>query len=412
YYALPLNKEGKLKTKLAFDLINSEDDFVKRAHQYEAKVDLVVYSEDWRDWIRFASSVKFNGKDKFTKNMAKFVKKYGDGIILDFRYFPDDEKSVNLMPSLIKGLRTALGYTRKYSLSILTTYDSIGKGVFNFENIKSLIAVNDTIGVDKIKNKDLQAAATIAERRLNIANTVDHFILFMEEPVTDKKKALRIKVEENLTGIDRKTALRKIVPLLTSGRYSAKDWEKQHYKDDVVYIEDNYGGLGLWPLPVKPFVEKDGKGDKAPAKKNKKGKKAKPDDNFLTSAAFFLTINSGIRDNFQFDNTDDYEFVCKYVCPNRGSIYIVWAVVILVSILLIFVHIIFCKWRFLLKRFFIYYLAFAVMPSIVIGLALLFCDPALSGLSSGNGLLILLIMAVIIYAVTKYELNRRHKKVP
>jgi hypothetical protein len=75
--------------------------------------------------------------------------------------------------------------------------------------------------------------------------------VILEEPTTDAKKLLRTIVEMHFHGEDRKDMLRKIIPVIRTGRYIVEDPGRLHqFQDDVIYFEDNFDGIGLWPLPV------------------------------------------------------------------------------------------------------------------------------------------------------------------
>ena len=88
------------------------------------------------------------------------------------------------------------------------------------------------------------------------ATTVDDVLLFVPESTSKQKKALRKIVESEFSGFERRTVMRKLVPLTVSKpilpgknpRDYPSDAAKNQMFHDLQYYEDNFGGAGTWGL--------------------------------------------------------------------------------------------------------------------------------------------------------------------
>lgn len=92
---------------------------------------------------------------------------------------------------------------------------------------------------------------------------VDELLVFLDRPTTKTKKSLRARVEAGFNGADRQTVLRKILPVLpplaqqkpprtpVAGAPPQTEAEMNfgQFRDDLAYFQDNFGGIGFWPVP-------------------------------------------------------------------------------------------------------------------------------------------------------------------
>jgi hypothetical protein len=87
---------------------------------------------------------------------------------------------------------------------------------------------------------------------------VDHVFVFLTQDTSKSKKNLRQIIENAFEGAARQTVLRKIVPIvIAQGLAEQKVADNLKYgdkftqfKDDLIYMQDNFAGIGLWHLPL------------------------------------------------------------------------------------------------------------------------------------------------------------------
>ena len=89
---------------------------------------------------------------------------------------------------------------------------------------------------------------------------INYVLVFLQRPTSDAKKLLRRRIEDSFQGEERATTLRKIVPIVPNAAHqdllreerlgvSSKSAPVLQFVDDVVYFQDNFGGMGFWPSP-------------------------------------------------------------------------------------------------------------------------------------------------------------------
>ena len=76
------------------------------------------------------------------------------------------------------------------------------------------------------------------------------YLILLSEPTTDSKKILRKMTESNqetaLKGNNRDFFLSSLVPVISYGGVDARQ-----FKDDLIYFNRNFGGVGLWRMPLR-----------------------------------------------------------------------------------------------------------------------------------------------------------------
>jgi hypothetical protein len=209
--------------------------FINKARQYRTKIDLVIYRNDWQNWSKFVAARKTSFSEKLTNSIVDAVTEkvtdsamervktilslgssrlpaMGDGVTLFFDGYPEDTTSAEFFRMFVKNLHTRLRAANKL-LSVVLPMQALGK---------------------------------IAE----LKGDADFFLILMEEPTTDTKKRLRQEVENLFKGAERRSVLRKIVPVITPAGHDFDNSTEQQLKDDLIYYQDNFGGVGFWPLPT------------------------------------------------------------------------------------------------------------------------------------------------------------------
>lgn len=214
-------------------------------------------------------------------------------------------------------------------------------------------------------------------------------LVLIEEPTTDSKKKLRLDIENGeLYGIERAMLLWHIVPVI---EFDGRNWKQ--LEDDIVYFEDNFGGIGFWPLQVnEPEVVQE-----------------------MPSHCDAMSSVSGCLVRY-FNNTKLYgepeTFLEKFVCENR--VYFRIALSILTILCLLFASLYFysCRIHYKIQNFYVWYLLLILVPALIVALLLLTYDPVLEPISTGNLPLILVLSGGVVVSVIVYQRRKKQKRKP
>lgn len=385
YYALSFDDKGDIAETLQWD--GEKADFIKEAHIYRTKVDLVIYKNDWKKWSQFTAEKKMDIIDKATTNIVHLVNKtltgffprikpyiswgtssspaMGDGVTLYFNGYPIDDDVMHFLCTFIEQLKSKLhtnGRGHFLSMMLMLPMDELSRVVQKLEDAEVIIG-------------DTKAKA------------VNSYLVFLEEPTSDNKKKLRKTIEDNFKGLARRNILRKIIPVITYGGH-----DKQQFRDDIIYFEDNFGGVGFWPLPINTDNGADGAGKIA--------------DNAVE------VVNNALTELYQKEGAKPVSSIFRFVCPNRWVFRIIWDIftaVLLVSIVLYFTI---CGWRVLFMKYFLYFILGVVLPWFLLSLFLLYYDPFWKKTAEGNTPLIIVVLGIISYVLWKYFKKTRQGELP
>jgi len=266
YFALPFDDDGNFVTPLHWSDRDRSTHFIRVAQKYGTKVDLVLYRNDWTQVLhdeakldRIVRQLPRNALQAVDAPLTDSVSRLkswvplfepapamGDGVTVYFdgRFNDEDARRFDaffrkFMLSLIAEMRAS---GRKHSLNIVVPDDLIGKrGAYAFGNLfEYLFRAEDP----PMSDGRIAVAFDDAESRTNVDV---RYLVLLSEPTTDSKKRLRAVVEQSpvLKGSNRKYFLRNIVPVIS---YAGAD--ARQFADDLIYFQDNFGGVGLWSLPL------------------------------------------------------------------------------------------------------------------------------------------------------------------
>jgi hypothetical protein len=398
YYAVPFDDSGALRDPLSG--LKEDDqrlDFVDAAHRHGVRVDWIVRRVDWSSWKALKEDARAKAFDNLVDNIERMLLETGgqwvrrlmatlslgaipaphrgDGVTLYFDGYPEDPKSITAFQkfhqNLHERLRTSVG--EQYSVNLLFPAETIGTGIHQCEN---LIALLYGPSGEKPKN-------------------AGKFLVFLSEPSIDTKKDLRRTIEDCATGKRRKDLQQNIVPVIQYNGY-----DQPQLKDDVVYFDFNFGGIGLWPHPVASDM---------PAK------------GAATTHVTAEQIGGDIRDILTGDRTQGgaaqktLDRVCTFVCPNRWvfrGLLEAFVAILLGSIVLRLTN---CRLNHALKArpaYFYLYMGGIVAPTLALFLALLYCDPAWENIREGNIPFLLLAVTFIGFVIWLYVDARRQASKP
>lgn len=250
------------------------------------------------------------------------------------------------------------------------------------------------------------------------------FLVLLEEPTSDTKKALRLKVENCLAGAQRAQVLRDIVPVVQYAHY-----RKSRLVFDITYFDDNFGGVGLWPRPfaapgtepaAQPDGGKDGGGGEAAAPAPKGGKDeasteiAKDIRSALLQTSRKLHAPGGnLR---QIERTLDRfrHVIVTFLCPNLWIAWIVLEVMLIVLLVPVAWMLVTCRRDRLLslRPAFVGSWLVAFLATLGLFFAIFFSEPSLANVRRGNYPFLVTIALVVVSAWWKYRRGRMKANYP
>ena len=400
YYALGFDDGGAISDPGHWS--EASRSAFEAARRYGTQVDLVVRRSDWSGWAAMDPGERRKAFAALAGNIATLlgieppgdrsgIQRYlsrgwvkpalGDGVTLFFQHYPDDPQAIQDFKGFLRQLNRYLQGTGR-NVNIMLSRDELGKGIFEPRKlvdwarlISSKPAPDEELADQQDAAADEPAGKKISDDEL-ASNTL--ILLLLKSPVTDDKKAVRSEIEKSLPAADRRTLLRMLVPVVVPDGTPALE-------DQVIYMGDNFAGLGLWPLPGRRFWDERG--------------------GIIRTEYFLPSPSSGIR-----STTIQTNPVCGIVCPNRWGFRVALGVFGGVSLLVLGAFLLCCTCRDNFRRHFILYLAIAVVPLLLTGMALLTCDPGLEHLAEGNIPLFLVLLGIVGYAVWAYR--ERGREVP
>jgi len=359
FHALVLNKVGEIQDDLQW---RSEKgnvaNFIHEAHKHRVKVDVTFYAPDWASW-------GFGATSKVAKNIASIARQEFHGTNLSLWHkilrLAESTSSVSVDGvNLYFEFNANPGSSKKISDIVTRVSDEL-------EDAGAEVALNIILGhkpseLDKLNFTDLKSIL------VGDAAAVDKVFIYLPGNTSDSsksrkntsrfKKLLRQQIENAFTGKNRATVLRKFVPVASPRDIDlqplpeSKEGDSQ-FDDDLVYSDDNFAGIGLWPLPLKSRSDADEIG-KALVKYHRN------------------------RDSLNYlgDKLEEYApQVCRFVCPNRLYVYIGLSLVVGILVVLALLVLLNCRLRATYKRYFLLFLTLFLSVPIIFVISLV-CDPA------------------------------------
>ncbi|MGM9512975.1 hypothetical protein ACS5PK_01850 [Roseateles sp. DB2] len=365
--------------------------FIETARRFDTRVDFGIYRRDWRFLAtepalareslleRFSTQIPRHARELLDMPLPGWqarakaalpgfgeVQRMGDGLTVYFDQLPDPakdkvlaERFAEFYPRFIRGLGAALAEnrSRRYAINLMLNDVQLKQaGPFEVARLFELLKA-----VEDPEMADGRIVETNADYKRN-SNVQLRFLVLLSEPSSDSKKQLRSTIEASpaLKGGDRRIFLRSVVPVLVLPQL-----DTQQYQDDLVYVQDNFDGIGFWPSPLADSL-------------------IKPQQRETLRRVFVGDPGLGISDA-----------ICGFVCPNRWLLRLVFDLLILAGILTWVAFQWNCEWRAKYGRLAL----LAGIPPVVLGAGLLECDPVLAGIRNSNAQLLTLIAIPVIAAL-------------
>lgn len=369
YFALLMEPTGRLQEHALWKKEEHRAGFVKLAHRYRTKVDLVICHPDWPSWYRTVTDHQQTMIETVTGlvNTAPMC----DGVTFYFKRYPENDAHSRVLAAFLKKLHEAMKDTRPdvYVNLMLpaVTRENPPTAKKEYENVVRRFFTN------LFSNLQTRAADEL--------DFVSMILVFVEEPTTYSKKQMRYIIEKSFKGEQRKAVLRKIVPILNPPDQLQDKRKKQQFEDDLIYFEDNFYGVGFWPLPT--------------------GREKTEITNQINDT-FLKTKDRNIFQQFIYGRA---QWLCKFICPNRVPVR--WIMAAGMSFLLCWVvgSVWICELRIWYKKLFWYIIGLILVTSVLL-IVLMTCDPSMMSRSTE----IFIVLLIVLIGSAIYRQMRKMKQ--
>jgi hypothetical protein len=378
YMGLTFDDEGELPNAVYWEGLDQK--FIRTAQSYGTKLDLVISRNIWHSWNRQSAADKAMAFDKLGDNIARLIAiplddalsralpyltfglsrtpAMADGVTLFMDGYPKDPDSVALFSSFLHGLSDRLAaQKRPLNLNLMFHSSDLQSGIYHLRHLAEI-------------------KSSLESEWVNV-----RFIVLLQEPSTLDKKILRQTIEDNLPSVSRMKVLRSVIMVTT---YDGLN--EAQLNADVIFAENNFGGIGFWPLSYAT------------------GEQALPAAIPKAIKKWFLTaqVSGGLQ------GAD----VCRYVCPNRWGFRLAWGGILILGVCLLLLYATQCEVRQFMERHFVYLILGIAVPLFLISMALMSCDPAWAEISNGNDPLAILVIGIIVYSLWRHWDGRRNAELP
>ncbi len=261
YDGLVIGSDGEVVNRRFWDAAGPN--FVVSAHKYQSKADVAIRLRDWRSWdpdkinevadniLELLAPQPFPEKTESSlaigRMLDRLFSRTPDGVTLVVEQYRD----------VIEDEQRNGGVEKSYKLGNLIQLVKALHG--RLEDGNAQIQINLAFDISLSGNG--QSAANLF-RDLEAANIlrgsdnpkVGNVLVFLERETTETKKILRERIEQAFSGNARIQVLRSVLPIVPPGGheliYTARqpDVKFSQFEDDVFYFQDNFGGMGFWPI--------------------------------------------------------------------------------------------------------------------------------------------------------------------
>lgn len=385
---------------------DSRRDFIRTAHRHGVDVDLVIYRRDWprllnlstqqqQTFIRKAAARAVALADTQLTDRSK-LRGYllpvwterthvYSGITVFFDDLPTEPAQADqfrsffrrFMDELIRAMQKD-GKGRSYALSIVIPDHLLGDeaAAYNFSDLRGYIERAENGSRNPTRAGSAESPGAID--RMDYKGTTDISVLLLvllSEPTSDTKKIMRARMDNTdaMHGHQRVAFLNSIMPVMfhpvSDPAAPLPKPRQDRLNIDLSYVEWQFGGVGFWPVPLKP---------------------AKPAEPDMESVTGVLKSNE-----FLGPTKSTLSPLCTYVCPNRSIVRLLFEVLLVVGVVSLGAYAWVCEVRRLGMKF-VLFLWIGGVSTLLVGMALLSCDPDLLALRRGDNLFYALILALTV----------------
>ena len=436
FHGLQLGEDGRIKSDLRWSEGSDSGSYIARfinaAHRHRVKVDVTFYSSDWKTWD--------------TDKVGNAVKAISNSIRQDFR---DDSRDDQVSAVLERLLRKLLPFVvdnstvRADGVNLyFDSYENASDAPKMREIVKTLhenlqrerpdARLNIMLGLnwsrikkasnegtlDDIKGIDKELFTALEDILVAKSGTdpdpesdtdmIEHVFVFLpQENTSHAKKLLRRVIETAFDGkgANRRTVLRKTVPIITTLPDAVPaDYfnEGGQFVEDLIYLQDNFAGVGLWPLPMEP--RDDDSEDEASQDETSENETSADDlaesHAEAIGARLIDVYGAGLGLGLLSAEIDIFkQKLCDFACPNRWLFRIAFdflaAWLVIYGLLAVWN----CKLRNFYQRRSPYFIAYGLVTAMIFGVSLV-CDPFLK--QRENVVMLAIIVLLVAFIGVRY----------
>ncbi len=203
--------------------------------------------------------------------------------------------------------------------------------------------------------------------------------------------------------------LRKLVPIVVAQGLAVKkgtDKEKfpekyaytSQFEDDLIYMQNNFAGIGLWPVPVMPNIDAEGNDH------------SEADTEIIRQAIKEASYQRDSEFKFLGQGIESYTTdLCNYACPNRWVFRIALDVLVLFLLFYWLLSMRYCRLREILQDRFIYFVVIGIAAVLTYSI-LRVCDPFYR--QNAAYTLIVVLMLILIGFILRQWIKAKQPKLP
>ena len=372
YVALPIDDTGSFNNTMQLNDRLYPTDFIRVAKRHRTQLDVVLYRNTWQSLLkddakmnRLIAQLPENALNLIDTRLAdqasrvqswlSFIEpapRLGDGLTLYFDDFDDVDSGKfadffdKLMNALIENMQAR---SRNYALNVVIPDRLLNRApAFTFEKLLKYLVKAEKLKVVK------ERIVTNVESTTSNSNIDISYLILLSEPTRDSKKKLRQSAElpdaVGLKGSNRKFFLRNVIPVISyagANEPNAEDKQRQ-FADDLIYLSDNFNGVGLWNMPYNNPAPDPGNGIYEALS-----------NNLLASNAAELFTNTKL---------------CSFICINRWWGRLVLITLLLIGVVSLPVRMLVCN-RFVQSPRYLYFLWLGGIGTALVAIIMLECDP-------------------------------------
>jgi hypothetical protein len=439
-------KDGKMVSDSRWSEGSDSGSYIARmistAHRHRVKVDVTFYSSDWKIWdpdkvgtavsaISESISQDFRADSRdvdgsavlgrLLRKLLPFVEDNStvraDGINLYFDNYENASDAPKLR-EIVETLHKNLQRKRPDAqINIM-----LGLNWSRIKEASSNGSLDDIKGIDKdlftALGDILVAKSGSAPDTESDVDMIENVFVFLPLENTSHAKKLLRRVIENAfdgKGANRRTVLRKTVPIITTLPDAVPaDYfnEGGQFVEDLIYLQDNFAGVGLWPLPMEPQAD-DAKDE---ASQDEATENETAADDLAESRAeaigarlidvYGAGLGSGLLDT---EIEIFRQKLCDFACPNRWLFRIAFdflaALLVIYGLLAVWN----CKLRKFYQRRSPYFIAYGLVTAMIFGVSLV-CDPFWK--QRENYVMLVIILLLVAFIGVRYISRARQPRMP
>ncbi|WP_299672948.1 hypothetical protein [uncultured Roseobacter sp.] len=282
-YANPQGDESNRNLRLLHEdrWIEARRDFVNSAHRHRARVDVAFDLRDWSNWTareiedattdmaqQLQAFERFPGRSLSDIRAALptfFDPTHPDGITLIFERYEGQTLSqlnVQNIIDIVRGVHEKLPQPEQQQINVAVDFDMVDEPGAQpvLSDLSDLLLTGRTLDQKRAEGQEEGQFSEVEQLETEIVHKI---LIFLERPTTETKKRLRARMDRSdFRGKERSEILRSILPVLPPSGHEfvfqrqqaneTRDEETLRFSqfvDDIIYFEDNFSGVGFWPVP-------------------------------------------------------------------------------------------------------------------------------------------------------------------